>query len=180
MRKRPPQVNKTGLRMYVLVAGLGLGAASASAQDVSVDYDKAADFSRCATYAWAKGQPADNPLVDKRIVKAIDGALAPKGWKQTQEDPGCYVMYQASVKQERGLRAWGTGGRFLGGMASVDVTTVRNGMLVVDIGDAVSQQLIWRAVAKDTLSDKPEQNQKKLAKCMEKMFKNFPPGPANK
>ena len=165
--------------LYALV-GLGLTATSAMAQEVVVDHDKTADFSKCATYAWAKGQPADNPLVDKRIVEAIDGALAREGWKETQERPGCYVMYQASVKEERGLRAWGSGGRFRGGLATVDVTTVRKGMLIVDIGDAGSQQLIWRGVARDTLSDKPEQNQKKLAKVTEKMFKDFPPGSAKK
>jgi hypothetical protein len=29
-------------------------------------------------------------------------------------------------------------------------------------------------VARDTVSDKPDQNEKKLAKCMDKMFKDFP------
>lgn len=158
----------------VVVAGLGV-AASAGAQEVNVDFDRKADFSQCATYAWAKGQPAENPLADRRIVEAIDGALAAKGWRKVEENPGCYVAYQASVKEQKSLEVWRPGPwRFAGGMGSVDVKTILNGMLVVDIGDAAARQLIFRGVAKDTLSDKPEKNQKKLAKVVEKMFKTLP------
>jgi hypothetical protein len=178
MKKHSSSMGRKGLAFCVLVAGLGL-ANGGSAQEVSVDYDRQADFSRCRTYAWAAGRPAESTLVDKRIVQAVDEALAAKGLRKGEGGPGCYVMYHASVKEQHGLAAWGTGGRFLGGMATVDVTTVKNGMLVVDIGDAATRQLIWRGVAKDTLSDKPEKNQKKLRKCMDKMFKDFPSGPAN-
>jgi len=167
-------IRPTGVASHVLAAGLALGAASAAAQEVTVDRDKSADFSRCATYAWAPGQPAQNPIADRRIVEGIDAALASKGWRKVQENPGCYVIYQASVKEQRGLQVWGSGGRFFGGMASVDVKTVLNGMLVVDIGDAATRQVIWRGVARDTVSDKPEKNQKKLAKVMEKMFRDLP------
>ena len=58
-------------------------------------------------------------------------------------------------------------------------TTVREyavGTLVVDIFDAKSKSLLFRGTASDELSDKPEKNQKKLAKASDKMFKNFPPG----
>src|SRR6185295_17259318 len=155
---------------------LGLGATSAAAQDVKVDYDPKADFSRCVTYAWSKGQPAQSPLVDKRIIDAIDAALAAKGWRKVPENPGCYVTYQASLKEQKSLQVWESGFRFRGGISSVDVKTVVNGMLVVDIGDAAARQLMWSAVATDTVSDKPEKNQKKLAKVTEKMFKDLPSG----
>jgi hypothetical protein len=168
-------MSKTAVAFSIFVACLGLGATSATAQDVSVDYDRKADFSRCATYAWAEGQPAQNPLVDRRIVDALDAALAARGWRKVQDSPGCYVTYHASVREQKGLQIWDGGGRFRGGFGSVDVTTVLNGMLVVDIDEAANRQLIWRAVAKDTLSDKPEKNDRKLAKCVEKMFKDFPP-----
>jgi hypothetical protein len=174
MKQRSQWWGKGSMGLPIAVAGVWLGAAPAHAMDVSVDYDKQAQFSRCETYAWEKGQPAQNPLADKRIVEAIDAQLAGRGWKKVQANPGCYVIYQASVKEQKSLQVWGHGGRFIGGMGSVDVKTVVNGMLVVDIGDASTQQLIWRAVAKDTVSDKPEQNQKKLGQCMEKMFKDFP------
>lgn len=167
-------MSNTAVAFYIFVAGLGLGATTATAQDVNVDHDQQADFSRCATYAWAKGQPAQNPLVDKHIVDAIDGALAARGWRKVQDSPGCYVSYQASVREQRSLHIWDGRGRFRGGMGSVDVQTVLNGMLVVDIADGKSRQLVWRAVARDTVSDKTSKNEKKLAKVVDKMFKDLP------
>jgi len=48
---------------------------------------------------------------------------------------------------------------------------------VVDIFDAPTKKLIWRGVATETLTDKPDKNEKKLEKATEEMFKNFPPKP---
>jgi hypothetical protein len=41
--------------------------------------------------------------------------------------------------------------------------------------DAKANQLIWRSTANDALSDKPEKNEKKLEKAIDKMFDKFPP-----
>jgi hypothetical protein len=35
--------------------------------------------------------------------------------------------------------------------------------------------LVWRGTASDTVSDKPEKNEKKIQKAAEKMFKKYPP-----
>ena len=40
----------------------------AGAQEVHTDFDQGTDFSLYKTYAWAKGTPAPNPLMDQRIV----------------------------------------------------------------------------------------------------------------
>jgi len=162
----------------LVAVSVGLAAGSAQAQDVSVDYDKGADFSACATYAWAKGQPAPNPLVDRRIVAAIEAELAARGMQKASENPGCYVIYQASLDEEKELQIWGSGGRWLGGSGTVRANTVTRGTLVVDIGHAASGQLIFRGIAQDTVSDKAEKNEKKLAKAVSKMFKSFPVGSA--
>jgi len=41
--------------------------------------------------------------------------------------------------------------------------------------DTGTKKLVWRGVATDTLSSKPEKNDKKLDEATEKMFKDFPP-----
>jgi len=51
---------------------------------------------------------------------------------------------------------------------------------VVDLFDTPTKKLIWRGVATEALSDKPEKNAKKLQKVGEKLFKNFPPGSTEK
>lgn len=49
------------------------------------------------------------------------------------------------------------------------------GTLILDMYDAQTKQLLWRGTSEDTLSDKPQKNENKLDKAVEKMFKNFPP-----
>src|SRR4030095_4650014 len=46
--------NETRMRMNTLLPmlGLALGSATASAQKVTYDYDKATDFTKLRTYAW--------------------------------------------------------------------------------------------------------------------------------
>jgi hypothetical protein len=63
------------------------------------------------------------------------------------------------------------------GIATTTVSTTPIGTLVIDIFDAPSKKLIWRGKATETLSDKPDKNEKKLEKAVEEMFKNFPPKP---
>lgn len=48
---------------------------------------------------------------------------------------------------------------------------------MIDIFDTPSKKLIWRSMATNTLTGNPEKNEKKLAKTVDDMFKNFPPQP---
>jgi hypothetical protein len=148
--------------------------AAIAAQDVSVDFDKEADFSKFKTYAWQTGQPAPSPLVDKRIVSAIDGQLAEKAWTKTDASPDAMVVYYAAVKEQKQLNGWGSGPRW-SAHGTVNVDTIRIGQLVVDVYDAKTKELVWRGIASDTVSDKPEKNDKKLSAVVAKLFKQFPP-----
>jgi hypothetical protein len=60
-------------------------------------------------------------------------------------------------------------------MAMTTIETVPVGTLVLDIYDSGSHHLVWRGMAHDTLSDKPEKNAQKLDKAVDKMFRKFPP-----
>jgi hypothetical protein len=161
---------------------------SAWGQKVNVDFDKEADFASFKTYTWAKGTPAKNPLMDQRITDGIDKQLAAKGLQnlEASANPDVVVLYHAAVGTETQLNTMNTGGyrwgyRWGGGMGT-STTTVEKipiGQLTVDIGDAKTKKLLWMGNASDTLSDKPEKNEKKINSALEKMFKKFPP-PAKK
>jgi hypothetical protein len=49
------------------------------------------------------------------------------------------------------------------------------GTLVVDAYDTSTQHLVWRGLAHDQLSDKPDKDTKKLEKAVDKLFDKFPP-----
>ena len=64
-------------------------------------------------------------------------------------------------------------------MATTQVEHYTVGTLVIDLFDAKTKQAIFRGVATDPLSDKPENNEDKLNKSVERMFNKFPPQSAS-
>ena len=50
--------------------------AAAMAQKVSYDYDKSANFASFKTYAHKDGTKVGQPLIDERIIAAIDAQMA--------------------------------------------------------------------------------------------------------
>ena len=71
-----------------------------------------------------------------------------------------------------GLGGWRWGGF---GETTTTVDSYKIGTLVLDMYDSRNKQLIWRGTASDTLSNKPDKDEKKLDKTVEKMLKSFPP-----
>jgi len=146
-------------------------------QDVKVDWDKGANFSGYHTYAWTTGTPAKNPLMGQRIVDGVDKELAAKGYQQVDTaNPDLVVLYHASTSKQTQLNTMGTGwGWYWGGSTTTTVSEIPIGQLSVDIGDPKTKKLLWLGSASDTMSDKPEKNEKKIQKALDKMFKKFPP-----
>jgi len=170
----------------MVLAGLVLAVAGAArAQDVKVDYDKAANFGAIKTFSLKLGTSWGNPIGEKRVVDQITGALVAKGWAVAPEGQAdAQVVLHGASQTKRslstfysgmggyGYRGWG------GGMGSATTTESEYvvGTLVVDIFDKTGKNLLWRGIAQDEASDKPEKNIKKVAKASDKMFKDFPPG----
>jgi hypothetical protein len=148
---------------------------------VSADYDHSAKFSAYKTYSWTKVETA-NSIWDARVKKAVDKELAAKGWTQVPSGGDVSVVAVASTRTEQQLNTHynGFGGRRFGGFgdATTTVDKYKVGTLVIDMFDAGSKNLIWRASASDTLSGSPEKNTKNLNKGVQKMFSHFPPSPA--
>ncbi|HEY6293707.1 MAG TPA: DUF4136 domain-containing protein [Terriglobia bacterium] len=161
-----------------------LTAGSAFGQKVNVDWDKTANFSSFKTYAWAKGTPSPNQLVDQRITNAIDAQLAAKGLQKLDAgaNPDLAVTYAAAVGAQTQLNTttlggWGGPWRYGwgGGTSTTSVQQIPVGQLVVELGDIKNKDLVWRATSSDTMSDNPQKNEKKINKAVEKMFKKYPP-----
>ena len=162
----------------------------AVAQKVRTDYAHGADFSKYRTYKWVKisDNPDLNQLMDQRIKGAFEAELAKEGLTQSEDNPDLLIGYQAAVTNQTQLNTystdmgspgWGYGARWGYGWGSSTSTTtsstIRNGTLVLDMMDPHQKQLIFRGVATDTLSDKPEKNIKKIQKAATKIFEKYPP-----
>jgi hypothetical protein len=175
------------LKKIVVAGALVLGAGAAFAQDVTVDFDKDANFAGIKTFYAKIGTGWGNPITEKRVQGEIEQTLEEKGWKKAADEKSAdamVVLHGASqIKKDLntfysggyggyGWRGWGGGM----GTAQTTVSEYKVGTLVVDIFDAKSKNLIYRGTASDEISDKPEKNQKKMAKAADKLFKDFPPG----
>jgi Domain of unknown function (DUF4136) len=150
----------------------------AHSQTVNADWDHSVqDFSSFKTYKWDKPvRSTGNPLMDQRIVTAIDAQMAQKGFQQIENNPDVLVTYGTGLRRQRSATASGMGRlRMGGGMGTINENISNAGTLVVDISNAQTKQLIWRGTATDTLSDKPDKNSQKIEKAVTKMFKKYPP-----
>jgi hypothetical protein len=179
------------MRRFALAAALSLLAGGAFAQDVKVDFDRKADFTAIKTFAVKIGTSWNNQISEKRITDEVQQTLTEKGW--TAADPAkadALVLIHGATEKQRTLNTFYSGGyggygyRGWGGMGMGSATTTTSeylvGTLVVDIFDAKTKALLFRGMASDEISDKPDKNIKKVEKATDKMFKDFPPGSKDK
>jgi hypothetical protein len=150
---------------------------------VKTDYSHSVDFGHYKTYSWIKVSVQD-PLWEDRITRAVDSQLSAKGWTRVPDGGDAAVAAYGSTRTEKTLQTWydGFGGGwfwsgFGDGLATTTVQRTPVGTLMIDIFDSSTKKLIWRGVASDTLSGKPEKDEKKMDKAVAEMFKNFPPQP---
>jgi hypothetical protein len=148
---------------------------------VTTDYSRAVDFANYKTYSWIKVRVED-PLWEDRVMNAVDSQLTAKGWTKVPTGGDAAVAAYGSTHSQKTLQTWYTGfgggwhwRGFGDGMATTTVENTPVGTLMVDIFDSSTEKLIWRGIANDTLSGKPEKDEKKLDKAVAEMFKKFPP-----
>ena len=166
-----------------------------SSISVNTDYDPSIDFSKYKTYKWFEGKaPKDDelakyPLVRKRVVNAVDKALAAKGFtKVTSGDADFVVIIHAGTKERMQLNTYNYGGygygRYgygwggYGGMSTTDVNYYDEATLVVDIADANKKELVWRGTGTGVVQGTPKDQseaQEIANEVVEKIMKDFPP-----
>ena len=167
--------------MVVLMAGC-------STMSVNTDYSVDADFSQYRTFQYQRSGndvEATNPLVHQRIVNAVREAVANAGFEEVDSDPDVYVTYHGSTNQQlrfdttyMTMSNWHRPGWHSGmgvTSSSTRATSVTQGTLVIDIWDASTNTLVWRAIATDTLSQNPERVTNAINRAVERAFRNFPP-----
>jgi hypothetical protein len=131
-------------------------------------------------------------MLDGQIKSTIDAELAKKGLAKADGDKAdLWIGYQTAIQQEKQFNSYTTGGYGwgrpgwygAGGMTTTTGSTssILIGQLALDVYDAKAEKIIWRGLASKTIDQKakPDKQQKKLAKAVEKLLKNYPP-PAKK
>jgi Domain of unknown function (DUF4136) len=167
-----------------LIAALVLAPVVLLAQKTSFDYDKTANFAAFKTYALKDGTKVGNPLIDNRIVAAIESELAAKGLTASADKPDVTVIYHVAFDKKQDITAFSTGGgpyayRWGGGWSTTDVRVneILVGTLVIDVADANKNEVVWRGmgVKEVDVQAKAEKRDKNINGAVKKILKDFPP-----
>jgi hypothetical protein len=179
--------------LVTLVLATALTPALAMAQKTSYDYDKTANFAALKTYAQKDGTKVGQPLIDDRIVAAIDAQMAAKGFTKSDSNPDAVVVYHIAFDKEKDISTFSSGygggyggygyrygGGWGGGTTSTQVRDILIGTLVIDIADTKAGgkgQIVWRGMGVKEIDTqaKPEKRDKNISSAVEKIFKNYPP-----
>ena len=165
-------------RIFMTTVSLAMLGAVAFAQDVTYDFDRAANFGAYHSYAWARGTEVADELNHKRIVNAVDTQLTAKGLSRAAAngEPDLLVAYHAALDRNLQITHLGAGPyRF--GSGSARVEPIVTGALAVELIDARTGSVVWRGIATKELDPDvtPEKREKNIARATEKLFKNYPP-----
>jgi hypothetical protein len=176
-----------GLLFILLILLLG----ACATVEVKYDYDRGMDFSTVKTYRWdTRTMPGDalaeNPLVRKRVIDAVNRALSAKGLRPSDPDSSdLIVVVHAGLKERMQVTDWGRHGWYdpwwgsYGGR--VDVSYYTEGTLVIDMVDASRNELVWRGLGTRIVRDytDPEKMQQVIDETVTKVLASFPPGPSD-
>jgi hypothetical protein len=168
-----------------------------SGPDIHYDYDAKTRFPDLHSYDWYAPDPSaqaqawgvKNPFMDARVRRAVESVLAEKHFqKETVADPDFLVTYypaygprwvgpgQVGVGMAFGFRGPGLGVGVAGPVGGPDPHGAA-GAIVLEIKDARTRELLWRAEAEDVLdaSESPEEADHDVAVAVKRMLDRFPP-----
>jgi hypothetical protein len=174
--------------LVTVLSAILLAPALMLAQKTSYDYEKSADFKSFKTYAFKDGTKVGQPLIDNRIVEAIEAQLATKGLAKAEANPDLFVVYHVAFDKQKdistfssgggyGPYGWGWGGGWAGGSTHTSVRDILVGTLVIDMADAKKNQMVWRGMGVKEVNTQanPEKRDKSINDAVKKILKNYPP-----
>jgi hypothetical protein len=168
-----------------------------SSIEVSHDYDSNANFTKIKSYQWLpeklQTKPRSsifakkNPLIAKRIKKAIENEMTKKGFVIITEKADAYISYHMSKNQKvinrsRTSFGIGLGTGFNSGFGGVGLNlspeqqTYQEAHLTIDIKDK-NQQLIWRGKSTSPIKQHPKAKEttELINEIVEKILEQYPP-----
>lgn len=168
--------------LYVVAACLLLPCALA--QKVNIDYDHDADFSHIRQYQWRT-----HPVFEKKpqlqqvyatgiqlVMGAGNEQLMKQGLTPVDFSPDIFVTFflHAAGGEEIRIVDAGYGWYGLPAWTTTEIDPFVDGTLVIDIVDAGSSKLVWRAMCNAKIKDFNNRH-KQINSAVKKALQQFPP-----
>ncbi|WP_276131848.1 DUF4136 domain-containing protein [Polluticoccus soli] len=182
---------KQALKGYIALSLLCMQLASCSSSlDVISDYDKGANFSNYRTYGIDEfSTPEELSTENKeRILTAVRSEMLKKGFTEsTLPDMLVHVSaifhYEESVPTSRDYYSyggvfrpyvWGNGAGVTA-YTTYDVKNYIDGSLIIDIGDAETQRLLWEGIGNKEIYREMVDPVSEIPEAVKKIMASFPP-----
>jgi hypothetical protein len=156
---------------------------------VTRDYSPQADFAAYRTYALRSGQAREGEprsLIDQRVQAAIDHELTGKGLRRVADPelPDLLVISRFEARDHVDVVPYYSGygwyrypAAYMGGYGwgwSTMTYPYTEGVLVVDLVDARSNDVVWQGRARRDVSD-GELSAEQIVEMAKKLLEDFPP-----
>ncbi len=143
------------------------------------------------SYSWNKLEASKashpfyhSPELNQLIIREIDKGFTKKGFKKNIENPDFLVDFHIYVEEQKFQNlvcptGFYRGERYLPGLRenlyceNPQVINYDDGTLIIDIVDANTKQLVWRASMND-LIDNPNYSGSIFSKKVKRILKHFP------
>jgi hypothetical protein len=177
--------------LRIAVAGIVAAAASGCATTITAGshVDRRQNFRQYHTYEWgpADALPTGDPRLDKdpffkdHFEGAVERQLASRGLELIaggQSDPDLLIHYHAAVNERMDVNRVDRGyGYCRSGGCPSDTVWYEAGTLLIDVVDARSHKLVWRAWAQNDV-ERMLRDRSAMARIIDravmKMFEQYP------
>lgn len=159
---------------------------SCSSIRVVSDYDKDATFSDYKTFAFYKpgiDKAEINDIDKKRILRAIEKTMLIKGFKKS-ESPDLLISIFTKSREEVNVYSngfgpygygWGWTPFYWNNMNMTSVSTSTQGVLYIDLIDALKKELIWQGQGTGYLTTNPEKKENLIQEFVNQILEKYPP-----
>lgn len=163
------------ISLFVLIV-FGLSACVTTYR-ISSDYEREVDLSNYKTYELLKHEAefayGVNPKNIQLIEQAIQREMLANGFKM-DENPDLLVAYfvrekliqEANYSYQGYYKKWGI-------PLWADVNEYKEGMLIIDLIDRGTKQVVWHGVAKEKVPDNIKDAEGKINELVQAMIEQF-------
>ena len=166
------------------------------------DHDTDHDFSGYQTFAWISENPmklgegvtVPNPLLQPRIMRALESALEAKGYRKVSKPKNADFVLSFTIGSREKIRVdsypsmsmgysagypshWRWGAAYHCCATDTNVRQYTKGILAVDVFDVRDRRPVWHGVASKTISESDREDQAATIKdAVDAILVGFPPG----
>jgi hypothetical protein len=166
------------------------------------DHDPSHDFSEYQTFAWISENPmkvgrtvqAPNPLLQPRIMDAVEAALVAKGYRQVEDPKNADFVLSFTIGSREKISVnsypsmslgyskgypshWGWGAAYHCCARDTQLRQYTTGILAIDVFDVEEHRPVWHGAASKTINEKDRENVEKTVKAaVAAILADFPPG----